>query len=573
MGRNIVVIGAVALGPKAACRLKRLEPDARVVMLDRGLRISYGGCGIPYYVSGDVSDAAELQSTSFHMLRDEQFFRDTKDIEVRPGVEALAIDRAGRTVRVRNVASGAEESLPYDKLVIATGSTPRRLPIPGADLPGVFVVADLDAAVEIRARLTAGGIGSAVVIGAGFIGLEMANALADMWGVETTVVEYADRILPTVLGPTLAHMARLHMEQKGVGFRLGQQVTAVQGEGRVERVLLGNGEVLNADLVIMAVGVQPNSTLAREAGLTVSARGGIVVNERLQTSDPDIFAGGDCVELSGLVAGQPVYLPLGSLANRQGRVIGDNIAGNSAGNGSRTPGAVGSWCVKLFDMSAAGTGLTMEAAQRAGLDAVHVHVSQLDRAHFYPDKGFMFLDMVAERGTGRVLGVQGVSEMGDALIGRIGAVAAMLPQRASVADVGNVELPYSPPFSTALDILNMLANVAENALAGRNRSVLPHEFAALFADRASGATFFLDCRELGNAAPFVEKYPGLWRHIPQGELARRLAEVPRDRRIVLLCNTGARSYEALITLAAAGITNAYNVAGGMVSLVHSGVEL
>ncbi|MBA4358484.1 MAG: pyridine nucleotide-disulfide oxidoreductase, partial [Desulfovibrio sp.] len=277
----------------------------------------------------------------------------------------------------------------------------------------------------------------------------------------------------------------------------------------------------------------------------------------------------DCVELPGLVAGQPVYLPLGSLANRQGRVIGDNLAGGR----SRMGGAVGSWCVKLFDLAAAGTGLTLEAAQRAGLDAVHVHVSQLDRAHFYPDKGFMFLDMVAERGTGRVLGVQGVSEMGDALVGRINAVAAMLPQRATVADVANVELPYSPPFTTALDILNMLANVAENVLAGRNRSVLPHEFAELFADRASGATFFLDCRELGNAAPFVEKYPGLWHHIPQGEIARRYGEIPRGRRVVLLCNTGARSYEALITLAAAGITNAFNVAGGMVSLQHCGVKI
>jgi NADPH-dependent 2,4-dienoyl-CoA reductase/sulfur reductase-like enzyme/rhodanese-related sulfurtransferase len=568
MGRNIVVIGAVALGPKAACRLKRLEPEAQVIMIDRGLRISYGGCGIPYYVSGDVGEAAELQSTSFHMLRDEKFFRDTKGIEVRPGVEALAIDRAARTVRARNLASGAEELLPYDKLVLATGSTPRKLPIPGADLPGVFAVADLDAAVDIRARLTAGGIGSAVVIGAGFIGLEMANALADMWGVETTVVEYAERVLPTVLGPTLAHMARLHMEGKGVAFRLGCQVTAVEGDGRAERVQLGNGETLAADLVIMAVGVAPNSALAREAGLAVSPRGGITVNERLETSDPDIFAGGDCVELPGLVTGQPMYLPLGSLANRQGRVIGDNLAGGD----SRTPGTVGSWCVKLFDLAAAGTGLTLEAAQRAGLDAVHVHASQLDRAHFYPDKGFMFLDMVAERGTGRVLGVQGVSEMGDALIGRIGAVAAMLPHRATVAEVGNVELPYSPPFTTALDILNMLANVAENVLAGRNRSVLPHEFAELFADRESGKTYFLDCRELGNAAPFVEKYPGLWHHIPQGELARRVGEVPRDRRVVLLCNTGARSYEALITLAAAGIADAVNVAGGMVSLQHSGVE-
>ncbi len=571
MRENIVVIGAVALGPKAACRYKRLNPEGRVVLLDRGQRISYGGCGIPYYVSGDVSDADELQSTSFHMKRDVAFFRDTKDIEARPGVEALCIDRAGKTVRVRDLATGAEENLPYDKLVLATGSSPRSLPIPGADLPGVFAVADLDAAIKIREGLTAGKVASAVVVGAGFIGLEMAVALADMWGIETTVVEYAQGVLPTVLGPTLAQMAQLHMEEKGVHFRLGAQVAALEGDGNVERVVVKSAagvETIDADLVIMSVGVTPNSQLAKACGLEVSPRGGIVVDEQLRTSDPCIFAGGDCAEIRNLVTGQYFFLPLGSLANRQGRIIGDNLCGL----GSRFPGAAGAWCVKLFEQSAAGVGLTLEAARRAGFDAVNVHVSQLDRAHFYPDKDFMFLELVAERGTGRVLGVQGVSAMGDALVGRIGAVSALMPHKPTTADLSLLELPYSPPFSSAMDIVNMLGNVAENILTGRNRSIDPLEFASLFDDRQSGATFFLDCRELGNAAPFIEKYPGLWHHIPQGQLAARLAEVPRDRRVVLLCNTGTRSYEAFVTLASAGYTDVVNVSGGMVSLHHTGTD-
>jgi len=570
MRENVVVIGAVALGPKAACRYKRLNPEGRVTMVDRGGRISYGGCGIPYFVSGDVSDADELQSTSFHMVRDAAFFRDIKGIEARPRTEALAIDRANGTVRVLNLDTGVEETLAYDKLVLATGASPRRLPIPGADLPGVHAVSDLEAAMDIRARLTKGDVSNVVVVGAGFIGLEMAVAFSDMWGLPTTVVEYAPSVLPTVLGPTLARMAQKHMEDKGVAFRLAAQVTAVEGEGKAERVVVKGPdgvETIAADMVIMAVGVRPNSELAKAAGLEVSPRGGIVVDAGLRTSDPRIFAGGDCVEIKNIVTGQPFQLPLGSLANRQGRVIGDNLCGMD----SRFPGAAGSWCVKLFERSAAGVGLTLEAAQRAGLDAVRVHVSQFDRAHFYPDKDFMFLEMVAERGSNRVLGVQGFSSMGDGLVGRIGAVAALMPHKPVTADISLLELPYSPPFNSAMDILNVLGNVAENILAGRNHSVDPLEFARLFADRDSGEAFFLDCREFGNAAPFLAAYPGVWHHIPQGQLAGRLDEVPRDRKVVALCNSGARSYEALVTLTAAGFPNVVNVAGGMASLTNAGV--
>ncbi|OIO01578.1 MAG: pyridine nucleotide-disulfide oxidoreductase [Desulfovibrionaceae bacterium CG1_02_65_16] len=571
MRENIVVIGAVALGPKAACRCKRLNPEARVVMLDRGSRISYGGCGIPYYVSGDVSDADELQSTSFHMLRDAPFFRDIKGVEARPRTEALSIDRAKKTVLARNLDTGAEETLPYDKLVLATGSTPRTLPIPGADLPGVFAVADLDAAVAIRAQLTAGAVGRAVVVGAGFIGLEMAVALADMWGTETSVVEYAASVLPTVLSPGLAAMMERHLREKDIAFRLGAQVTRIEGEGKVERVVVGTDageEVIETDLVILSVGVTPNTALARAAGLAVSPRGGLVVDERMRTSDPDIFAGGDCAEITNLVTGQPFFLPLGSLANRQGRVIGDNLCGIP----SRFPGAAGAWCVKLFEQNASGVGLTLEAAARAGFDAFSVIVSQFDRAHFYPDKAFMFLELVAERGTGRVLGAQGVCEMGDALVGRIGAISALMPHHPTVEELSLLELPYSPPFNSAMDIVNVLGNVGGNVLDGRNKSIDPPTFARLFAGGDGAETFFLDCRERPNAEPFLKAYPGVWHNIPQGQLAGRLAEVPRDRKIVLVCNSGARSYEAYVILAHAGYTDVVNVAGGMATLHKAGAD-
>ena len=353
MPQHVVIIGAVALGPKAAARFKRLEPDSRVTMVDRDKLISYGGCGIPYYVSGDVNDAVELQKTAFHMVRDVEFFRATKGVDVRTETEALGIDRAAKTVTLRHLPTGREEVLAYDKLVLGTGSTPNALPVPGVQFEGIHAVSGLEAAQRIRELVSGGGVSRAVVVGAGFIGLELAVALADMWGVETTVVEFRDQILPGVLGGNLARMAQKHMEEKGVTFRLGEQVLAFEGgdQGRVARVVTQNA-ALESDLVIVAVGVRPNSELARSAGLAVSERGGIRVDEHLRTSDADIFAGGDCVELKHLITGSPAYLPLGSLANRQGRVIGTNLAGGA----STFAGAVGSWCVKLFDLSAAGTG-------------------------------------------------------------------------------------------------------------------------------------------------------------------------------------------------------------------------
>jgi NADPH-dependent 2,4-dienoyl-CoA reductase/sulfur reductase-like enzyme/rhodanese-related sulfurtransferase len=568
MPKQIVIIGAVALGPKAACRVKRLLPDSRVTMIDRGSRISYGGCGIPFYVSGEISESSALQSTAFHMVRNQEFFRDIKDVGVMTRTEATAIDRAAKTVATRNLDTGQEEKIPYDQLVLAMGSSPRRLPIPGLDLPGVHTVDSLEAAEAIKNLVAGGGVGSACIVGSGFIGLEMAVAFADMWGLDVTVVELFDQILPGVTSPGLSRMAQKHMEEKGVVFRLSEQVARIEGEGKAQRVVTDKGTI-EADLVIVSVGVVPNSQLAKDAGLAVSARGGIIVDASMRTSDPDILAGGDCVEVKNLVTDQPMFLPLGSMANRQGRVIGDNLAGRD----TTFPGVVGSWCVKLFDLGVAGTGLTLAGAKRAGFDAVSTHVTMIDRAHFYPEHELMSLELVAERGSKRVLGIQGLGSSGDALVGKINTVAAMLPGKPVVADVSNVEVAYSPPFASAMDILNTLGNAADNILTGQNQGISVGEFEALWRDGDGDDVFFLDCREWGDAGKFVEKYPSRWHNIPQGELRKRLAEVPKDKKIVLMCNTGARSYEALVTLAHMGFSDVRSVEGGMAAVKASGVAL
>ncbi len=570
MPQNVLIIGAVAAGPKAACRLKRLEPDARVTLIDRDEHISYGGCGIPYFISGDVSDARELQSTSFHMVRDEAFFRRAKGVQVRSRTEALAIDRVARTVRIRDLVTGVEEALPYDQLVLATGSRPNRLPVPGADLPGVFTVSNLGEAIKIKERIAAGQVNRAVVIGAGAIGLEMVEAMADLWGIDTAVVEVRDQVLPGLVSPAISRMVLAHLAEKGVQeVYLGETVLRIEGDSQAERVVTDRRE-LDADLVIMAVGVRPNGELAKSAGLDVSDSGAVLVNSRLQTSDPRIWAGGDCVLGPNLVTGRPGFFPSGALANRHGRIIGTNLAGG----GDEFKGMAGSFVLKCFERAVAAAGLSLARAKAEGFDAFSTLVIQADRAHFYPGQELMVLELVVDRASGRMLGLQGFSPSGDALCARINAAAVLLGQGAHARDLGQVELAYAPPFSAAVDVLHAAGFAAENILAKKSRMVDPEEFLEQF-NGGDGDTGFicLDVRGPENAAPFVARYPDRWVNIPQEQLMERLGEVPRDTELVLVCNSGARSYEAQITLDHHGLSATRNLMGGIMALKKMGTRL
>ena len=566
--QNVVIIGAVALGPKAACRFKRLEPESKVTMLDQSDLISYGGCGIPYFVSGDLSDPGQLQSTSFHMIRDEKFFRDAKDIDVHTNVRALSIDRSKKMVLAQNVLDGKEQVFPYDKLVLATGSRPKRLPVPGAELEGVFTVSDLNEAVAIKRQVAEGKVEKAVIIGAGAIGLEMAEALADLWGIDTSVIEVEDQILPGIVSANMARMGQHHLTENEISIYLEEQVVRLEGDSRIEKVVTDK-RALDADLVIMTVGVTPNSDLAKDAGLEISPDGAIIVNERMETSDPHIYAGGDCVAVTDIVTGKPAYFPSGSLANREGRVIGTNLAGGNA----RFEGSVGTFIIKLFEISLANAGMSLKKAQSEGFDALSVFVAQFDRAHFYPEKDLIYLELVVEKGTGRVLGIQGLGSMSDSMFARVNAVSAILKYRPATTDISNMELLYAPPFSSAMDILNALGNTAENTLAGKNRVIDADQFTDWWLKRDEGDTVFLDCRGWGNAEYFVNKYPDHWKSIPQDELRVRIEELPKDKRMVLICNTGVRSYEAQVALDQMGIGDTYNLQGGVAALKKWGLDL
>ena len=323
---------------------------------------------------------------------------------------------------------------------------------------------------------------------------------------------------------------------------------------------------LPAQLVIFAAGFLPNGQLARDAGLEVAPFGAIVVNEKMQTSDPDIYAGGDCVAIKNLITGKLGYLPLGSMANRQGRVIGTNLAGGDAS----FPGFVGTWAVKLFDMSFCGAGLTVERARREGYDAISVAVEQLDRAHFYPEKHMMSLELVVDRSDRRVLGIQGACTAGDALKARVDAVAAVLQYgKPTVEDISNLEVSYAPPFAAAMDVVNVVGNVADNVLAGRVKPITAEEFMDLWNKRAENNVFFIDARP-AKAGQAVQAQHPEWHSISLEEMPSRVSEVPRDRPVAIICNTGLRAYDSVLIPARNGITDVVNAAGGMQAVLKTG---
>ena len=566
---KIVVIGAVAAGPKTACHVKRLMPEADVLLIDQDDLISYGGCGIPYFIGGEVGDATALQSTSFHMVRDESFFQEAKGLRVKTKTAALAVNREAKTVTVEDLTSKTQEEIPYDKLVIATGSQPNILPIKGQNYKGVFNIGSLNSAIKVHQYLSRDGVDKVVVVGGGAIGIEMAEGIEDMWGLDTTIVEYMPQLLPNIIDWPYAQMLKQHLEENNITVYTDEGVTAIEAdeEGTVTAVLTAKRK-LEADLVIMAAGVRPRDQLAREAGLLVSPKGGIVVNNRLQTSDPSIYAAGDCIETTNLISGKKMFAPFGSLANRQGRVVGDNLAGIP----STITNVSGSFILKAFDISLGSTGLSYQAAKAEGFDAEKVMTIQSDRAHFMPTQQSMTLTMVVDKKDRKVLGVQGFGGMGDGVFARINSAAALLSKGATIEDFSNLEMAYAPPFSTAVDILNATANVADNLVSGRFRQCNLQRFINWLKEPSSQPDWIaLDARAESDAQAFVEQFGERWLNLPYPEMRRRYKELPTDKTLIIVCGAGTRSYEVQIFLDSVGYANTAVLGGGLMVLRRLGV--
>lgn len=551
--RRIVIIGGVAAGPKAAARARRRDPRAEITIVERGRLISYAGCGLPYYVAGLVPDLHGLLSTQAGVSRDPAYFWNEKKVKVLTRTVAEEIDRGGQKVVVRNLETGERSVLSYDRLALATGSEPWVPPLEGLALTGVFKLSHPDDAVAIRQRLRSGEVRRAVIIGGGLIGLEALDAFSNV--AEAVVIELGDQILPGVLDPEMAGLVRRHLTAQGAEIRTGERVLGLEGdsEGNVRRVVTDQG-VVEADLVLTACGVRPNVGLARAAGLAAGPTGALAVNDHLQTSAPEIYAGGDCVENLHRVSGRRVYLPLASTANKHGRVIGDNLTGGD----EVFQGVLGTVVLQVMDYNVGRTGLTEQEARELGFDVLTSKTASLDCAHYYPMHGHLVIKLIVESGSGRLLGAQTMGA-GEA-IKRLDVLTTAISFGATVDDVARLDLGYSPVFGTPLDSAIQAANVARNRRSGMVRGVSADEVRARLGKDDN--LMLLDVR----LPKEVDGRP--WRGapiqaIPLGELRQRLSELPRDREIITVCELGVRGYEAARILEGEGFQRVRYLEGGL----------
>ena len=548
---KIVVIGGVAAGPKAAARAKRCNPDAQVTLIEKGEWISYGGCGLPYYLGATVKDLNDLMTTSWDAVRTPEFMKATKDIDTLLGWEATRINRADKTVEVKEVKTGEVKILPYDKLVIATGAENFKPPMENINATGVFGMKTPKDAVDMQNYIKTEGVESAVVIGAGLIGMECAEAFAN-WGLDVTIIEMQNSIFPQVLDAEMGAVFQNYLEGEDLNFMLGTKVEKilVNEEGKVSGVQTDKGNV-DAQLVLVAVGVRPCVQLAVDAGLEVDKA--IIINDHCQTSDPDIYAAGDCVMTTNLISGQRVYAPMGSTANRQGRVIGTNITGGDEVH----KGVLNTAVCKMFDWSLGATGLSERVAKQLGYDTVTAIVPGPDITHFMPGKKLIMTRLVADRKTRKILGVQIVGP--GKVDKRIDTMVAALTFGATVDDLANMDLSYAPPLSSAMENLTNAANVMKNTIEGKAHDMRYEEFKSKL---DSDDVVFVDLRTAHERAQ--KAIPAKHQlHIPIEELRARANEVPKDKEVVVFCILSTRGFEGQLILNNAGYDNVKFVQGGI----------
>ncbi len=550
--RKIVIIGGVAAGTKAAAKARRLDQNADIVVVEKGEYLSYAGCGLPYYISGVVENRNDLMSTPIGVLRDPEFFKKVKGLKVLNHHEALRIDRSRKEVEVRDLKADSVRMLPYDKLILATGSHPFVPPIPGRELEGVYCLQSIEDAEAIRSELEDRKAKDVVIIGGGLISIESTENLVEA-GCRVTVVEVLPHILP-FLDEEMSLLVRQHMESKGVRVITGEKVEAILGkDGRVVEVVTVDHH-LPAGFAIIAAGVRPNIKLAEEAGLEIGRTGAIAVDRRMATSDPDIFAAGDCVENRCLVCQKNFYsyTPLGSTANKHGRVA----AINACGGNENFNGIVRSGILKAFEYNVARVGLSEKEAMEEGFDAMTAVTAAKDKAHFFPTAKPIIIKLVCDRKSGKLLGAQIIGP-GD-VAKRIDVVATALTFGANIEDITNLDLSYAPPFSPAMDNIITAANTLRNKVEGRFRGMGSIELKELMDEGAE--VFLLDVR---SPAEFeAVKLPGS-NLIPLGALRGRLEEVPRDRKVVVLCESALRAYEASLIIQHRGYEDVWVLDGGI----------
>lgn len=553
MMKKVVVIGGVAAGLKAAAKLRRGDPEAQITVVERGEIISYGACGLPYYVSGDVDNINHLMMTPAGALRNTAFFKNVKNIDVLSKTLATKINRAAKTVTVKKLETGEVEEIPYDKLVIATGASPLKPPIPGIDLPNIHQLWHPNDAKAIRAGLERGKFEKAVIIGAGLVGLEMAEALK-MWEIDVTIIEMKDQLFPAFLDAEIAGTVAKYAREQGLSVLTGEKVVRFEGEDCV-RAVVTDKQTIEADLVILSVGVKPNVELAVDAGLALGSTGAIAVDDHLLTSDPDIYAGGDCVENVNLVSGRKVFAPMGSTANKHGRVIGENLCGGNA----RFRGVLNTVVVKVLDLNVGKTGLTEREAKELGYEYVTAIVGGHDRPHYMPGANIITVKLIAEAKTGKLLGAQAFGE--GEIAKRIDIVATAITLGGTVADLFDIDLAYAPPYSGPIDNVAVAANAVMNKVAGKLKGISP----VTAKEEKAGKSVFLDVRSPEECKQIRLSGAGDIQYIPLGQLRSRIGELNKDDEIVAFCKISLRGYEAALILEGEGFSNVKVMEGGIVA--------
>ncbi len=539
---KIVIIGGVAAGATAAAKARRISPTAQIVMLEAGPDISFANCGLPYYIGGDIKSRSKL------ILQSPESFNEQYGVEVHTHTIVSAIDRNAKVIRALDTRNGEQKSFEYTKLILAQGGRPITPTLPGADHDHVFTLWTLEDMDKISNHLQEKKPKNAVVVGGGFIGLEMVEALVKR-GLNVNVVEMMPHVM-SLMEAEVAGFIENELLSYGVGIHTGAGVTEIMPRS----VKLDNGKVLDADMVLLSIGVRPTLQLAREAGLEIGEAGGLLVNAHLQTSDPNIFAAGDMVEIEHRVNGKKVRIPLAGPANRQGRIAAENaLGGNHA-----YKGALGTSVVRVFEAVAGLTGLSLKQARAAGLNADAIVVHKEHHTSYYPGAETVTTLLVYDRETGVILGGQTAGYKGADK--RLDVIATAAAAKLTVSDLADIDFAYSPPIGTANDALNMAAYTAENRMSGFSPSVTVSELDAII---EGTNPVFIDVRDV---FAYEKSHIKGAIHLPLEVLAQQIKSIPANRPVFVYDETGKKGHQALRTLVGAGMIDVTNISGGHISL-------
>ena len=536
-----LIVGGVAGGATVAARLRRLDEQAEIILFERGEFVSYANCGLPYYIGGTITDRSDL------FVQTKAGFTKRFCVDVRVRHEVLSIDSAQKLVRVVDLLSGKEYDERYDKLVLSPGAEPLRPAIEGIDSDKIFTLRSVPDTDKIKTYIQRRKVKRAVIVGGGFIGLEMAENLY-MAGAEVFIVEMADQVMAPV-DYSMAAIVHQHLLSKGIHLMLGNGVTRFEDRDEELCVSLSDGKQLVADMALLSIGIRPENQLAKSAGLQLGERGGIVVNDYMQTSDPDIYALGDAAEIKNLVTGKPVMIPLAGPANKQGRIVANNIV---FGNKSVYRGAMGTSIAKVFDLTVAAVGMDAKQLKKANIPYMESYTHGASHAGYYPGGAMLSVKILFEPDNGRLLGAQVVGQKG--VDKRIEMLAQTIQRAGTVYDLAELEHAYAPPYASAKDPVNMAGFVAENILQGLCRIITWREVSSL-----GEHVLKIDVRtpkeyQAGTIPGFV--------NIPLDELRNHLDELPKERPIVVTCAVGLRGYLASRILLQHGFTDVRNLSGG-----------